>query len=65
MTNRDSELESVMPAGTPVSEIITVGFSHARYHSGNRTSSIGMGARHAPYGTWHAATVALSKAKLL
>jgi hypothetical protein len=39
-----------------VSAFLTVGFSPARYRSGNRTSSIWMG---------HAVTVALSKAKLL
>jgi hypothetical protein len=39
-----------------VSVFLTVGFSQARYPNGNRTSSIWMG---------HAATVALSKAKLL
>jgi len=38
------------------SVFLTVGFSHARYLKGNRTSSIWMG---------DAATVALSKAKLL
>ena len=38
------------------SAALTVGFSHARYPSGKRASSIWMG---------HAATVVLSKAKLL
>jgi hypothetical protein len=38
------------------SAVLTVGASHARFPSGNRTSSIWMG---------RAATIALSKGKLL
>ena len=49
-------------AGSTVSGLLAVRFSNAQYPSGDGMSAIWMGAHHAPYGAWQAATVALPKA---